>query len=369
MNRLCLYLTYDKENKIDNYITYMLEALHTCCTYILLICNSESDLRQEKDFSYADRVICRNNVGFDAGGYKDVLCEYIGWDRLYEFDELVILNDSFYGPFYPMQRIIDTMRTVEADFWGLTRSPAGTKGMQYEEHIQSYFLVFRKKVLQSGVFKNFWEQLEYPENMEATVRNFELGINTCLRQNGFQGMAISDLYTAILPLGENVNPYMAYPLELIRDCMIPVLKYKALSFGNSSYLDALKAFQFIEENRLYPTEYIRSHIRRKSKTENGWIDFERLERFHEIHQRIFIYGFGTYGKNLGRYFQYRGWELEGFLVTEADKNTEGAIVFERNRIKKNDGIVVAVGKKEMCLEIRKYLEDQCKREQLLFPNL
>lgn len=370
MNRLCIYLTYDKENIIDGYITYMLKELRAGCVKLLLVCNAKSDRQDGEADSYADQVIYRDNKGYDAGGYKDALCDYIGWDRLGEYDELILLNDSFYGPFYPMQQIFDAMETVEADFWGLTRSQAGqmSEGMRYEEHIQSYFLVFRKNVMESSIFRAFWEQINYPETMEDAVRDFELGINICLKQNGFRGAAVSDLYREILPLGENENPYMAYPLELIRDCRMPILKYKALSFGNSGYADALKALQFIKENCLYPVEYIKKHIQRKSRFEKSWIDFERLERFQKNHRRIFIYGFGTYGKNLGLYFQYRGWDIEGFLVTESDDGTGGAIAFERARIEEDDGIVIAVGKREMCMEIGEYLKNKCKKEQLLFPN-
>lgn len=366
--RLCIYLIYDMENIVDRYITYMLEKMKTCSEYIVVVCNSKTMRQEEKIDFYADQVIYRENLGYDAGGYKDALCCYIGWEKLGEYDELILMNDSFYGPFYPMQHVFCAMESVAADFWGLTRSQAGTEGMQYEEHIQSYFLVFKEKVLSGSAFRTFWERLEYPETMEDAVRDFELGINTCLRQNGFQGGAVSDLYKEILPLGENENPYMAYPLELIHDCQIPVLKYKALSFGNSGYSDALRAFRFIEENRLYPVEYIKSHIRRKSKVEKGWIDFEKLEKFQGFHQRLFIYGFGTYGKNLGLYFRYRGWKIEGFLVTEEDENANGATAFKRVRIEEDDGIVVAVGKKGMCMEIREYLAGQCKKGQLLFPN-
>lgn len=370
MKRLCIYLTYDSKNIIDRYVTYMLRELRACCTRLLLVCNSRADWQDEDVGFYAEQVVYRDNVGYDAGGYKDVLCEYIGWDGLREYDELILVNDSFYGPLYPMQQIFDVMNVVQADFWGLTRSRAGMtdKGIQYDEHIQSYFLVFRRKVVETGVFREFWEKMIYPETLEAAVRNFEMGINTWLKQNGFQGAAVSDLYSEILSPEENENPYMVYPLGLIRDCRIPILKCKALFFGNSGYADALKAFQFIEENRLYPTEYIKEHIRRKSKTEEGWLDYEKLERFYESHQRIFIYGFGIYGKNLGLYFRYKGWKPEGFLVTGTEENSGGATSFEQVRLEKDDGIVVAVAKKEMCMEIQEYLVGQCKEEQILFPN-
>lgn len=373
MNRLCIYLIYDSENTIDRYITYMLKELRVCCTKLFLVCNSKSDWQGEDVSDYADQVIYRDNVGYDAGGYKDALCGYIGWDVLREYDELILANDSFYGPFYPMQQVFDSMKAVKADFWGLTRSLAGVMEAEvpilYREHIQSYFLVFRKKVIGSGVFKNFWEQMKYPKTMEETVEKFEIGISNCLKQSGFRDAAVTDMHGGILTIRENENPYMDYPLELVRDCRIPILKHKALSFGNRGYMDALKAFQFIEENFLYPVWYIKEHIRRKSKTEEGWLDYEGLARFYEAHRRVFIYGCGVYGKNVAAYFRYKGWQMAGFLVTDADERGSAAVSFEQAQISKDDGIIVAVWKREMRLEIQKYLEGKCGIGQVLFPNL
>ena len=371
MKRLCICVIYDQENIIDSYIIHMLKEVKTCCTYLLVVCNAKSDWQGEDISLYADQVVYRENVGYDAGGYKDALCIYTGWSSLDAYDELILLNDSFYGPFYPLQRIFQTMDAVIADFWGLTRSQAGMmpEGMRYEAHIQSYFLVFRKAVIRSGAFRTFWELLTYPHTMDEAIKDFELGINKCLKRNGFRDAALSDLYSSVLTARKNENPYMEYPLQLIRDCRIPILKYKALFFGNSGYAGALKAVRFIQENNLYSTEYIEKHIMRKSKSEKGWIDFEVLEKFQKTHRRIFIYGFGTYGKNLGLYFQYRAWETEGFLVTSTTEKDGQAIPFEQAQIEADDGIVVAVGKRQMCMEIQAYLQNKCKEEQLLFPNL
>lgn len=369
MKRLCIYVIYDAENVIDEYITYMLKHLRTDCTKIVVVCNAGSDWSGEEIDSLADQVMYRENIGYDAGGYKDALCRYIGWDRLYMYDELLLLNDSFYGPIYPIQQVFDRMAAVETDYWGLTRSQERLKAKDrnYKGHIQSYFLVFRKKVINSGIFKRFWEQLAYPEKMDEAIEDFELGLNRCLVENGFQNTAMSDFYQDMFSFKENENPYLKYPVELIRDCRIPILKYKSLTFGNEGYADALKAYQFIEENGLYDVTYIKNHFWRKSGYEESMIDLEHLEMFYGNHKRVFIYGYGVYGKNLGLYFQYRKWKIEGFLVTAA-KGKEEAIPFKEAEIEREDGIVVAVGKKVFCREILVYLEDKCERDQLMFPN-
>lgn len=372
IKRLCIYVIYDGENIIDDYIGYMLQGLRQICDSLAVVCNGEQVQRGLVNIQKnAGQVFHRKNIGFDAGAYKDALSEYVGWDEVEYYDELILMNDSFYGPFYPLQRIFDVMKSVEADFWGLTRSKAGiaVDGMKYQEHIQSYFLVFRKQVIQSKDFRNFWEQLTYPATMEETIQNFELGINEYLKQKGFRDAAVTDLYKNILSIEENKNPYLEYPLELIRDCKIPMLKYKALSFGSHGYIDAIKVLRFLEENNLYNTACIKDHIWRKSKFEKNMINLEALEKFYESHKRIFIYGYGTYGKNLDFYFKCRGWDAEGFLVTKEQEPTERVATFEGAEIRQEDGIVIAVGKEDVCREILKHLEGKCAKEQLLFPNL
>lgn len=367
--RICIYIIYDKQNIVDKYIDYALRELRLYSAYILVVCNSKNTWQGVDIGIYADRVIYRDNNGFDAGGYKDALCYYIGWDKLKEYDELMLINDSFYGPFGDMRSIFEKMSAKASDFWGFIRSRAGTiAGQSYDEHIQSYFLVFKKNVINSGVFQGYWDGLKYPETMDSAINDFELGINYCLKANGFRDGAVSDIYGGAFFFRDDENPYLKYSLELLRDFNVPILKCKALSFGNSGYTNALKAYQFIEDNRLYPTIYIKEHMLRKSKFEEGMIDYERLDIFYKKHSRVFIYGHGIYGKNVASYFKYKGWNLAGFLVTHATKNDDGVTAFERADIDERDGILVAVGTKEMCEEILGYIENKCKKEQLLFPN-
>ena len=120
MKRLCIYLTYDKQKIIDKYIGYMLGELKTCVDYLVVICNGEEILSGLNIImEFADEIFYRRNFGFDAGGFKDALCEYIGWDKVLQYDELVLVNDSMYGPLRTMKSIFSEMKQRSVDFWGL----------------------------------------------------------------------------------------------------------------------------------------------------------------------------------------------------------------------------------------------------------
>ena len=106
MKRLCIYLVYDKQNIVDEYIGYMLQELKTSVDTLVVVCNG-LEIKKGKSIleSYADKLFFRENVGFDVGGFKDALCDFLGWNEVLEYDELVLINDSFFGPFVPMDSI------------------------------------------------------------------------------------------------------------------------------------------------------------------------------------------------------------------------------------------------------------------------
>lgn len=124
--RLCIYVVYDGENVIDDYIGYMLNEIQKICVSLVVVCNSECIWKGMSNLQkYTDKIFFRKNSGFDAGAYKDALCQYLGWDEVGQYDELLLVNDSFYGPFFPIENMFCKMEQDGADYWGMTRSPAG----------------------------------------------------------------------------------------------------------------------------------------------------------------------------------------------------------------------------------------------------
>lgn len=105
MKRLGIYLVYDNENIINPYIEYMLKELKTCLSHPVVVCNmGKVDHGKEILEQYGDEIFFRDNIGFDAGGFKDALCSFLGWEKVLQYEELVLVNDSMYGPFCPHER-------------------------------------------------------------------------------------------------------------------------------------------------------------------------------------------------------------------------------------------------------------------------
>lgn len=367
MKRLCVFVTYDYECIVDGYVGYMLQGLRKMVDFLCVVCNYRyiSSGLDNVQF-YADRIFYRENMGFDAGAYKDVLCRYLGWNEVGRFDELILVNDSFYGPLYSLEKLFDKMDMKNVDYWGMTRCPEVelADNNTYGTHIQSYFLVLGKDVLQNKEFQKFWEEMEYPVSFMQTVITFEIGINKLLQRLGFRGIAAMDLSTVQWNLGKNQNPYILYPLELIRDADIPVLKRKSLSLSNKRFADALDALRFIKRECNYDVSLIENHLRRIGKGMN----IMGVDSFYAVHPRIFIYGAGFYGKNIAAYFQYKGWNFEKFLVSDMAGQSGDCVTLAEADIKANDGIIIAVGNKKAFSEIVQMIEIHCGKEQIFNPD-
>lgn len=370
MRRLGIYIVYDVEKIIDPYVPVVLKELKKYLTYLIVVCNFSEIKRGYGELEkYADEILFRDNQGYDAGAYKDILLSLFSSGTLDNYQELLLANDTFYGPIYSFHTMFQKMEQELCDFWGITRHPGNSKGMAYSSHIQSFFLVFKEKLLHSMEFFNYWDKLEYPQDHLEAICLFELGLNQYLEQKGYLGKSYTDILKAPFEWKISENPYGMHAFELIKDMKIPILKRKTLFFDNEGFSNALQAFNYIDINSSYNVEMIKNHIRRicHYPIGNASFDYDALENFYHSHRKIYLYGNGIWGKNLGIYFKYKGWKAEGHLVTSLEGN-EGCLKFSETEIQKNDGIIIAVGKSDVIKEIYEYVLKKCCREQIFLPN-
>ena len=176
MNRAIIFVHYDKQDIIDNYVYFYLKELQQSSSHLVFISTAKLS---EKDIinlsQYCTKVIVRENIGYDFMSYK------VGLDSLdyKSYDEVVICNDSVYGPVYPLKNVFDDMQNKKCDFWGITDN----KDIQY--HLQSYFLVFRNNILKNQVFQNFWDNLKALDNKNDIIKKYEVGLTQTLIETGF----------------------------------------------------------------------------------------------------------------------------------------------------------------------------------------
>lgn len=225
MRRLAIYAHYDAEGEVKPFVTYLLKELAECCERVVFV--STGDLTEaacDEARRHAQEVVVKENVGLDFGMWKHALT---GRD-VSGYDEVIITNSSVFGPLWPLEPYLVEMSTRPCDFWGMTENE------EIEHHLQSYFLVFKKRVVQSRAFGDFWENIVPFRDKLQIIRSYEIGLTNFLTGEGFVGLPYvrtEDMFPP-WPLIElfpyrHRNPTAYYPERLI-DHRMPFVKVELL---------------------------------------------------------------------------------------------------------------------------------------------
>lgn len=239
MKRLAILAIYSKEGKVYDYIEYLVKELKKEVQAFYVVCNGMLRIEeQEKIKQYIDDIFFRTNEGYDAAALKQTMDEYLGWEKIYEFDELVLLNDSFFGPFIPFADIFCNMSNRECDFWAFTSNQESNTLMgDVPFHLQSYFLVIRDRMLRHKSFRKFWENLPKIETYKQAVLNYELRLTEYFIHEGFVGSTyVDDKCFNSEVFSERYVYAMLEPYALVVHKGCPVVKKNAFYLTENRYI-------------------------------------------------------------------------------------------------------------------------------------
>lgn len=254
VKRLCLFAHFDKDNIVDEYVLFYLRDIRKVADRIVFV--STSSLNAEtisrlKDI--CDSVIIRKNEGYDFASWQTALQS----ETLQNFDELILCNDSVYGPFFPLEQVFGEMKGESCDFWGMTSN------YDIAFHVQSYFLVFRKTILVSSVFQKFWDSMEIQQSKAKVIKLFEIGLSQTLLKAGFKASTYARCrFSVSHALLYRLRFYMIRSCKRIREHIRVILSGIHRQKRQKSYREMLDAF--IKWTIIF-TEMIVSKIRKNQK--------------------------------------------------------------------------------------------------------
>lgn len=356
MKRTGIFCLYTSTGEIDSAMTITLKDLRKSISYLIIVVNGY--LNRECDLSgYADEIVMRENAGLDAGAYKDVILTPAYTDKIKNSDELVLCNSSFYGPFISFRDIFEKMKNSSADFWGISSSEKN-----FVQHIQSYFLVFRRRILEGGELFQYLKERVDIQRMDyfGACSVFENGLFWTLRNAGYQ----FDAYRRSIDCDNYLNPYGSVKID-----GLPVLKRKVFSKEFYQKEKAVKALAYIKHNYHYNITPILNSVYHEYgiQLENGTIagvaigeavqdifvnpelvDREEVEQFIESHEKIFVYGNGIMAKMVYScfFFYEKHPKLYGFIVSDdqtvAKRSFRGYPIYSFSEIKNKSDIAVLV---------------------------
>lgn len=226
MNRILLYIHYNKFDEVSEHVLYQLEQIKPLFFRVILISNSrlEKNYMRKLEMIGITEIIQRANIGFDFAAWRDGM-EYVGFDHLEKYDSVTLMNDTCIGPLWPLEPYFRSFESaIDCDFWGMTNFK---KTKYFREHVQSYFVSYSREVVSSKVFKSFWMNVKSYDNVRQVIDNYETKFTSELKRTGFNYQVVFNT------LGEKsddmLHPDFSYyrPFDILNH-RVPFLKIKAL---------------------------------------------------------------------------------------------------------------------------------------------
>lgn len=267
MKRAGIFLFYDPEGKVDDYILGCLGSLQEHMDYLLVVSNSPLDETNRKRLeSVSSEVMERKNVGYDVGAYRDGL-RHLGWDHMGDYDELVLFNYTFFAPIHPWAGLFERTDKWDTDFWGITehdevRPHPFLPKLVMPRHIQSHWIAVRASLSTTKDWRIYWEDMPPIESYNDSIQWHESRFTGYFNALGYRHEVAYNVddYPSANPVFDNAN------LLLQDGC--PILKRRNL-FHNPLHLDrfAIIGADMLEQARLagYDTDLILSNLARTSK--------------------------------------------------------------------------------------------------------
>ena len=218
--RMAIFASFSQNASIDDHVIFYLNELKKWVDGIVFV--ADNPLLPDQLNKIRNIVICaqcKRHEEYDWGSYKRGF-QYLQENNLLsESDELIICNDSCFGPIFPFSDLFSEMNSREkkTDFWGISM------GYAIKPHIQSYFFCIKRNVFLNPCFSQFMQSVTAQEDVLGVLLNYEFEFTEYLEKHGFK----YDTYFNSSLVGNNIN------MNDFLDLKIPLVKVKIF---NNTYL-------------------------------------------------------------------------------------------------------------------------------------
>lgn len=209
VRRACLFAGYDADGLVDDYVVdYLTElARHADVFYVA------DGVLEPGELGRLDGIVAGAwsvpHGAYDFGSFSLLARDLVGWDRLAAYDEVILANDSCYL-LRPLDDVLAEMDARACDWWSLQAT-----SMEHDEsyvaddapiplarakerllgqrhwtdvrhlHLSSYFLVFRRPVLDDPGFRWRLDHVAGQTDKMLVIHKYEVGISRYLADAGF----------------------------------------------------------------------------------------------------------------------------------------------------------------------------------------
>lgn len=274
-NRLGVFAFGDAQGIVDEYVLYLLEDMAKVLSDLVIVSYTKlTDEGYRKFEKYSNRIICVNDAECDVAACGKAIMEHITLDGLTQYDELVLFNDSFYGPIWSFTQVVEEMEQKNVDFWGITLCDErlevliNQREVYKTKYIQRYFMVFNKQLVASDTFSEGWKLVLSKETAQEQIDQYEEYFTEKLEAAGYQW----DTYIHLDELKSKKENMVSYD-EHMPDYMLiekksPVLLKEIFAESYEERInyaggEALaRCMQYIENQTTYDSDMIWNNLLR-----------------------------------------------------------------------------------------------------------
>lgn len=244
MRRLCLFAGYSPANRVEDYVVHYLSELSKVADVYYQAANDASEEELRKLDAVTRGRWAHAHEKYDFGSWQKLLF-LLGWQEVEKYDTVILANDSNYGPMQDLADVFGRMDAAGLNAWGITENYGNTR------HLQSYFLALNRPVVESAVFRDFFESISVEESKQKICEKYEIGFSRLLAENGFSFAPLIDRSVLDIPFGADISTYQNTLLQKGS----PFLKRKVFSSHNFANED-LTLTRLLLRERKYPLDWI-----------------------------------------------------------------------------------------------------------------
>ena len=258
--RLGIYCFYDKYGHAASFIKTFLDDLMDNLDDLVVVVNGQlSDQARQLFSEYTKTIIVRENKGLDVAAYKQAILT-LGWEKLESYDEVICLNDTVMGPVYPFREMFACMDRKDVDFWGITAYAGETVDKeQIPTHLQAYWHAYRRSLVSSPAFHEYWETMPLWKDYAEVTRKHEMTFTKHFTDLGFTWASYIDWRKY---QGYSSYPLLYMPMQIVRDDRCPIFKRRSFFVDYSAYFDqtagqpALDLYEYLRDHTDYDVDMI-----------------------------------------------------------------------------------------------------------------
>ena len=256
-----VYVIFESEVRLQEYKLRFLQALAPLVDDVIVVVNGQLP---EDDINTLDtygQVLTRDNKGYDTAAFREGIFAF-GKDKLKDYDQLLLVNDTNIGPMRDLSQVFQEMADKQLDFWGISfgeEQEDVTRENPYgyiPKHLQSYFLVIEKLMLNDDAFYEYWTHLTDTDSREKAIGRHETRFTKHFADLGYRFDAVVQEY-------EDSAMYI-HPLKMLK-AGSPLVKYTALkNYDEDQFLwqgldrdsEVPDLLKFVAEETDYPVSIL-----------------------------------------------------------------------------------------------------------------